>query len=143
MAAPDIEVHDTECVSWLAALLMRLRLVDFHDEAGDMWRPKSSPGWALVGFLIGLFWVVFFLPTIGGVPGSPGLGIAIWLSLLTCPAFFLGYFFGLGVFLIAPFGNAAIYGLAALICYRIRDRHFPRFLSITGVDQGKGTSKRH
>jgi hypothetical protein len=93
----------------------------------------------VVGFLVGLFWFILFVPTIGGVPGSRGLTIVAWIAALSCPVLLLGHFFGFVVFLLAPFGNAVTYGLAALICHKIRDRHSPRFLSITRSDSGKSS----
>ena len=68
---------------------------------------------SIVGLIVGSFWLFIFIGSIGGIPRSPSLGIAIYLAVVTCPVLLLGYlhFVGLLVTFFAPFGNADIYGL--------------------------------
>ena len=96
-----------------------------------MLRPKSSRRQivtaSVVGFIIGSFWLFIFIGTIGGVPRSPSLTIAVYLAVVTCPVLLLGYlpFVGLLIIFFAPFGNAAIYGLAAWIYSKAIKRLHP------------------
>jgi hypothetical protein len=69
--------------------------------------------WAVVGFLVAVFWAIYFFPTAANIIANhPG----IWsLACLSCPVLFASLHLGIGVPISwAVLANAATYALLGL-----------------------------
>lgn len=71
---------------------------------------------AAAGFGIGVFWCVMFFVFFTAEPHGPWWGLYFILMLITCPAWFIGFFFP-----IIPVSNAAIYALGVFFIFKLRE----------------------
>jgi hypothetical protein len=71
--------------------------------------------WATVGFGVGLFWLVMAFVFFSG---GPSLFVDIVfdrIAVITCPPLFFGH-----KYFAAPFANALVYGITAVLWRRAR-----------------------
>jgi hypothetical protein len=70
----------------------------------------------LTGFVVGFFWLAMSFVFFTAEPQGPWWTLYFILMLITCPAWFLAFFFPL-----VPLVNGAIYALAALFIFKLRE----------------------
>ncbi len=71
--------------------------------------------WAAVGFGVGLFWLVLAFVFFSGGASLFVDVVFDGLAVVTCPPLFFGQ-----QYFAAPFANAIVYGLIALLWQRVR-----------------------
>jgi hypothetical protein len=71
---------------------------------------------AIAGLMVAIFWFVMTFVFFTAEPQGPWWALYLILQMITCPAWFLGFFFPP----LVPILNAAIYALVALLICKLR-----------------------